>query len=252
MDEKLIDKIIESDGVDIDPFTQYTLTDFHWRNSVTFVGEEKGREAFNKGKLETKEVRAVGKTLGLALCYGGSFKTVQRAYPDKTVQECIQMANNFYQTYRALSKHLEKVKKYMYEHGYIKNLLGRKIPIEGWDVVGSNWEQKKQRISAENDASNYPIQSLGGEIIRLIVIATGKWTEKGNLNKLVGNNSVKKYISRIVTCDEQVYNDNLELLNEQPEGNTIVLVTKDNKVLGEYDRYISFCPNIFPDMKIYL
>lgn len=252
MDYKHVAKeLIQFNQDNLDGCTEYGKVDFHWRNTMSFIGEDAAREAFNAGEIKAK--RSIGKTLGLALCYGGGPFTVKRAYPDKTEQECQQMVDNYFTAYKGLRKHLDDLIEEMHETGYIKTIFGRKIPVENWNVTGRDRESWRLRSKSENNASNYPIQGAGGEVIRVMVIENGKWIEKNNLYKMARNNAVRTYVSRIVTIDVNAKSEaDIEAeLDAQPTGNTLVLITDGETVLKEYDRCISFSPDKLPDYNIY-
>ena len=230
--------------VDTDPYELYTLTDFHWRNTVSFIGEDSAREQFSKGKAATKEARAVGKTLGLAMCYNGTWVTVRKAYPNKTEAECKTMVQRFFSANKVLRKHLDNIIAFMKQNGFVKTILGRKIPVEGWDQSknSSDWRARLEASKAENGATNYPIQGLGGEVIRLIIIATSRYIEKFNLYKWCHNNASKQYIKRIATIKPETDIEQLQdLLDEQPDGHTLI-VDFDRGV--QYERLIAYSPAI--------
>ena len=235
---------------DADAFQQYCLTDFHWRNTVSFIGDEAAKEEFAKGPGPTKEARAIGKTLGLALCYGGTKATVQRAYPTYPEAKCQMMVDRFFQANSVLKKYLKKNIEKMHQDGYVKTVFGRKLYIYGAGETGNTRESWRIRNGAENDASNYPIQGTGAEVIRIMLINGGRWIEEGNLSKDMGNNVVKPYMGRIVIFDTQ-YEGLEEVLDQQPNGNTKVLFGSVDNIVAEYDRLIAFNPTLYKDFKVF-
>lgn len=244
----IINELLEDRGIEVDEYEESKLTDFHWKNTVAFIGEEEAKKAFNDGKYTMKEARAIGKSLGLALCYGGSAYTVKRSYPTYSDAKCQRMVDNYFKAYPVLKKHLEENIQDMRRTGYITNLFGREIPVWGWDAQ-RNGKDYKTYYKAEADASNYPIQSAGGEIVRIMIVRGNRWAEEGNLHKLMGNNCTKHMTERIVVFKSEDKERLHKILEEQETGNTKILICDGDEVVGEYDRNIQFSPAMYKEFE---
>lgn len=238
------------------------IGDFHSANALSIYGEEfdklvreyeatGNKEAYNKFK---NEMRAIAKTVGLALLYGGTEYTVSQKV-GISKEEASEIIDRFYSKLSKLKVLHKFQKERVNKEGYTNNIFGskrylpmatRKIsPEEKADpkLRKKYWSQKAQ---AERLALNFPIQSASAIQLILIITAINKWIENNRLNRIFGDlkHTYKPY-TRIIGLSKDKFDkiDQKQLeeeLDALPDGSHKFVVYDGDKIIFELDRLVSF------------
>ena len=219
------------------------LGDYHTANATAFYGFDYMKDLYFNDPKTFKEKRSIAKAQGLAINYGGSAYNIRQAL-NCSDAEAERLFNNYLKNLPVFKEHLDKLTKKGEKDLGVYNMVGRFIPIEILDRKKYEW---KIYLKGKRNLYNYPIQSLGAELIRIIMVKVGDYVEKNHIYKWQGNNICNAYIKRIVCITpEQVTPELGKALKDTPTGHTKVLVVETIpksleefsgvKVLQEYDR----------------
>jgi len=262
MDKAKLSKIFEElkDYKDDTPKTY--IGDFHSANALSIYGEEfdklvreyeatGNKEAYHKFK---NEMRAIAKTVGLALLYGGTEYTVSQKV-GISKEEANEIINRFYSNLSRLKVLHKFQKERVKTEGYTDNIFGSKryLPMATRKITPEEkadpklrkkyWSLKSQ---AERLAMNFPIQSASAIQLILIITAINKWIEKNRLNRMFGDlkHTYKPY-TRIIGLSKDKFDkidkEQLEKeLDALPDGSHKFIVYDGEQVILELDRLVSF------------
>ena len=128
----------------------------------------------------TKEDRRLAKAVNFGIIYGISDWGLadNTGLSNKEAKEFIE---NYLNTYPEINEYMESIKKYAYEHGYVKTLFGRIRNIP--ELQNKNYMIKKM---GERMALNTPIQGTSADIIKMAMVEVAKQIKENNLkSKLI-------------------------------------------------------------------
>ncbi len=128
----------------------------------------------------TKEDRRLAKAVNFGIIYGISDWGLadNTGLSNKEAKEFIE---NYLNTYPEINEYMENIKKYAYEHGYVKTLFGRIRNIP--ELQNKNYMIKKM---GERMALNTPIQGTSADIIKMAMVEVAKQIKENNLkSKLI-------------------------------------------------------------------
>ena len=200
------------------------LGDWHTTNAVAFYGEDTIKQAHRDDyKAFKNKYRHNAKAMGLALCYGGSYKVIQK-YLNCSEQEAKSLHSSFFNTLSSFKKHLSKIEQDAKKTGYTRNLLGRKLYLQ--DLLSRDY--KTQSFGLRH-LFNYPIQSMGAEMIKLALIEFLKFSMDNDCNIFAGDNINKLYYNRIVSCHATREDEISTLLQDLPTGNVLLVLKNDRE-----------------------
>lgn len=223
------------------------IGDFHSSNAYAIFRDEL-INAMNTDKVEAKHLRGIGKTVGLALLYGGTEYTVSQKL-GITTDEATPIIQNFYSGLPILRRFHEHQEKYADKNGHIYNIFGGKrylpfIKIDKSKMTDPN-ERRKQysiRSKAFRLAKNAPIQMASAVQLWFILITLNKFIEENKTNRMYGNlrHTYKPY-TRIVSLHKSDMTPELEAdLDLLEDGHVKVIVKDDDgSNLYEYDRNVA-------------
>lgn len=208
--------------------------DFHSVNTAAFFGFEESKAAYQRNKLEYKEeFRGIGKIAGLALVYGSSYKLFLDIIPNCTEAQAMKIYNAFFSGLPVFTRYDKYMLKFARKNGYIKTLLQRVLYID--NLHSDNWGLKAK---GEREVKNYPIQGMGSEIIKYLLLKLFNFIDEHKLSRWVGTYIWSNYYTRILTVKESDVTDELiSDLESQPKGNCkILVVSDDGSILQEWDK----------------
>lgn len=158
-------------------------TDWHGINTAGLYGTE-----FTQGdKYRKKELRDIGKIVGLSLVYGGSAYTV--ANNMATSKEDAQVRiDNFFFTLTVLKAHMEQAKADVLKTGQVVNLFGRRRDVSrfAFSKAPTAQERRKDAGYAQRTALNHPIQSTAADILKIGMIRFDEFIASGGLHPYYG------------------------------------------------------------------
>jgi DNA polymerase-1 len=146
-------------------------------------------------KLGQPVSRAAAKILNYRSIYGGASKglAVQLGISDEQAEE---LTTAFELARPGVARWFQDAKEYVRTHGHCRTLLGRFLPLP--EIRGNRWD----RLAAERQALNYPIQGSAADIVSMAMIKTSE----------LYNDRLREMGVRLVL---QIHD---ELLFEVPEG----------------------------------
>lgn len=208
------------------PYTESfpPLGDFHAMNAIAFYGRETLERAYKEDKKTYKtKYRDVAKANALALCYGGSWAVLVRGIGlDEANAKRIHA--NFYRTLSGFNNHLSVVKSQVKKSLKTANLFGRAIYLNDY-----NHKDFKVRKLVENRLYNYPIQSLGADMIKVALHKILKYSHSTDTNVFAYDNIHKSYYNRVLSIKESdLTPDLIDKFLSLPEGNMCIVITDDN------------------------
>lgn len=119
---------------------------------------------------ERKELRKKAKALNFALCYGGSWKAVERTI-GCSKQESMRIKDIFDKAFKVLSKWWDKKHAQGRKYGYVLNAFGRKYPVPDINLPRVDKETGRSNgmfiSKAERNCTNGPVQSTSADITKL-------------------------------------------------------------------------------------
>ncbi len=128
----------------------------------------------------TKEQRRLAKAVNFGIIYGISEYGLSENTGIKTY-EAKNFIENYLNTYPEINKYMEDIKKYAYEHGYVKTLFGRIRNIP--ELQNKNYMIRKM---GERIALNTPIQGTSADIIKMDMVEVSRKMKENNLkSKLI-------------------------------------------------------------------
>jgi DNA polymerase I-like protein with 3'-5' exonuclease and polymerase domains len=101
-----------------------------------------------------KDLRNIGKIVGLALCYGGSNYTVS-GNMNTNKEDAQNKIDSFFSKLSILNLYMIAAKNKVLEIGKVYNMFGRCRDVSKW-AFSQNW---KDKAYAQRTALNHPIQS---------------------------------------------------------------------------------------------
>ncbi len=157
------------------PFHRIVCADYsqiEYRLLAHFSGEPRLLQAFKDsqdlhamtGSLLGAS-RAVGKTLNFAAIYGARPKKIA-AVAEITEEEAARFLNEYWKQLPGVRRWIQRVRHEAACRRGIRTILGKWIPIEGFDS-----QDKFKRFAAERECVNYIIQGSAADIIKLAMIA---------------------------------------------------------------------------------
>lgn len=159
-------------------------TDWHGINTEGLYGEE-----FTKpvDKFRAKELRGIGKIVGLALCYGGSAWTVAKSM-QSSVEEAQARIDNFFRKLTVLASYMTATRTAVRRQGFVVNLFGRVRDVSqwAWSKAPTQAERRRDAGYAERTGLNHPIQSSAAEILKIGAIRANEYIRDDNLNPIGG------------------------------------------------------------------
>lgn len=225
--------------IDLDKFVSEALApqkevfppigDFHTANAIAFYGYDTVYNAYKNDYKHFKEVlRDNAKKTGLALLYGGSYKTIMNGI-GVSEAEAKQMHTRFFATLSGFSKHIKILEKQATKTGKIKNLFGTYLHLP--EMQSDDWREKAAGL---RHLQNYPIQSIAANLIQLIIVQVHKLIEDCDTNIFAGDNIHEKYYNRVFTTTQDTDFSKLkETLETLPDGNIMILHKEK-----AYNRYV--------------
>lgn len=125
--------------------------DIHKQTAISIFGEENYKS----------ELRSVAKTINFGLVYGMEYQSLatKLGIPEKEAKAHI---SKFFEAHKGIDNYLKSQATYGAQHKEIKNLYGRKRRLHrDYDVVRGFLNSGRRK------AYNFPIQSMGAEIMKL-------------------------------------------------------------------------------------
>jgi hypothetical protein len=262
--KEIVDHIkenIQEDKIDINDLL---IGDFHSSNTKAIFANEfidKIKENGMKIKGSAKEMRGVGKTVGLALLYGGSEFTVSQK-TGLSKDESKSIVEKFYSSLSKL-KQVHKYQKHLAETQEIaKNIFGAIRYLPGvkkrpWSEINAmEPDEKKKHFGKVSKfmrlSLNFPIQSSSAFQVLMIIIATNTFIEENRLNRTMGNLKVNyKPYTRVVGININNFDPLLEeRLDNLPDGNVIFIVTDGDRVVMQMDKPKQITTKFIRDNKL--
>lgn len=227
--EKFYQQVIaHSHNTNPPPFPD--IGDFHSANAIAFYGIEKATNTYKRSPKEFKEhLRTPAKVNGLALLYGGSYKVLQDSL-HITEAEAKQLHHSFFQNLSGFTRHIKQVEKESITNKQTKNLFGRTLHLQG--IVDKD---PKVVAAYRRKMFNYPIQSIAGDLTKLIINELFTLSEDNHTNNLAGDNIHYPYYNRIVsTSYKNLTSELIQALNQCEDGN-ILFVVREGEFKGHSD-----------------
>lgn len=110
-----------------------------------------------------KDERGIAKMINFGIAYGitdiGLFRRLTATGIATTPEECKQYIADYFKTYKGVEKFLAKVKKTIYQRGYVNNLFGRRRRLKG-----INSREIRQ-------AQNFIIQATSADLVKRAMVA---------------------------------------------------------------------------------
>lgn len=207
--------------------------DFHAVNASSLYGFGFLKNLFTTDYKTYKDrYRDTAKRVGLALLYGSSYRNVEA--PTEAEQK--KLFANFFIALKGFKKHLTDIETRAKKNLYTTNFFGARI----W-LKDLNHKDSKIAFAVKRKMFNYPIQSVGAEIILLAMYRIMKYTEINDMNKFANDNIHKAYYNRIVsvprhTAEQQDFINAIEAL---PEGNIALCIQEGTELTDMWDRYLA-------------
>jgi len=232
-----------------DPYTG----DFHSANTRAVFSDEfhsKFISPIKEDQIKAKSLRAIGKGLGLSLLYQASRRSAgytlfYNSNVGDSPEEAQKFADKWYNGVPNFTKSLKDRIADGHAKGYTTNAFGRiryipKINIEGY-------ENRKTKEYNERIATNFAVQGLGSEQIKLGLKEVNNFAENNQLNLHQGNlSNIKDFYTRILSID--VANPHLDefmsIVDTFEDGNCKLLVSDGNELQQEYSRSLRITANI--------
>lgn len=216
----------------IDNYHFPPLGDFHTSNATAFYGLENTEKAYKNDYPFFKNVlRDNSKRVGLALCYGGSYKTIQKGI-GCSESEARELYSKFFSTLRGFKKHIEVSEKKAYKEGYTRNLFGTKLYLK--ELQSSDYKVKAAGI---RHLQNYPIQSIAANLIQLILLKYMNLVEETETSIFAGNNIHENYYNRVFYTSLSKKDSIEKELENFDTGNILVVLTdNNNEIVESFDR----------------
>jgi hypothetical protein len=152
--------------------------DWHSLNTSGLYGKE-----FDEcnDKFKKKDLRNIGKIVGLALCYGGSNYTVS-GNMNTNKEDAQNKIDSFFSKLSILNLYMIAAKNKVLEIGKVYNMFGRCRDVSKW-AFSQNW---KDKAYAQRTALNHPIQSTSAELLKIMMIRVDDHITLNNLSPLYG------------------------------------------------------------------
>lgn len=123
----------------------------------------------------TNEFRRKAKAINFGIIYGiSAFGLAGRIGVSR--EEAKDYIEKYFQKFPGIKEYMEKTIDFAKEHGYVQNILGRKIFIPE-----INSKNGTLRSFAERAAINAPIQSLAADIVKIAMVAVDAELKKTHL-----------------------------------------------------------------------
>lgn len=127
----------------------------------------------------TKEERKKAKAANFGLVYKCGWKTFMKMARDNygvnfTEEEAKKTIKDFYRLYSEIPIWHKRVIKFVDKKGYVRSLIGRKRRLPDALLDPKNDDERARKASAERNAINSPVQSLGSDLNISALIALCK------------------------------------------------------------------------------
>ncbi len=224
--------------VESDPY----CGDFHSTNTRAVFADDFHQKFISESKddqLKAKSLRAIGKGLGLSLLYQATRSSAgYTLYYNSGVGDSPEEAQVFADKwYNGVPNFWESLNNYIRDGkktGITQNAFGRKRYIPR--IISGKTRQEKEYNARV--ATNFCIQGLGGEQIKLGNKEVHNFIEEYNLNNFQGNLAVYNDSYTRIICiphDSEKLNEFSILCDSLPKGNVKVLITENGNPIKEYD-----------------
>ncbi len=134
-------------------------------------------------------IRRSAKAINFGIIYGISPFGLAKQL-SCTNSEAKYFIDSYFKRFPNIREYMEKIKKELYENGFVETLFGRKININGIDSKNQNL-----RFFAERQAINAPIQGTAADIMKLAMVKLS--------NNFINRNSDTKILLQV--HDELVF-----------------------------------------------
>lgn len=167
-------------------------TDWHGVNTAGLYGPD-----FTEctDKFRKKELRGIGKIVGLALTYGGSSFTVA-GNMGCSKEEAQARIDNFFRALTVLNAYMKAAKQNVLRTGKVVNLFGRLRDVSD-DAFPSNSlpdkERRKKQGYAQRTALNHPIQSTAADILKIGKIRADDYIRANGLSPIYENHLPRRF-----------------------------------------------------------
>lgn len=142
---------------------------------------------------ETKVARKQAKTINFGIIYGQGPKALSESLsePEKgeyvTIDEAQIVLEEWFADFPLMKKHIDKQHKFVKQHGYVKNVFGRKrrlpeiyLPLKTVDQRKKNWGKVAE---AQRASVNAPIQGAASDYTLFSSIIIWEYVQQGKLPK---------------------------------------------------------------------
>lgn len=153
-------------------------TDWHGINTTALYG---GEFSECKDKYRKKELRGVGKVVGLALCYGGTAFTIM-GHMGTTKDAAQEKIDNFFRKLVVLNEYMANLKATVRRTGKVFTMFNRMRDVSE-DAFSTDWKRKGY---AERTALNHPIQGTGGDFLKIGMTRADTLIQKNGWSPLYG------------------------------------------------------------------
>ncbi|MCC6934384.1 MAG: DNA polymerase I [Candidatus Yanofskybacteria bacterium] len=117
----------------------------------------------------TKDMRRQAKVLNFGIIYGmGSVGFARAAGIDRTAAK--RFIEEYFARFSGIARYIERTKEEAFSRGFVTTLLGRRRPLP--DIASRIPQLAAQ---AERMAINHPIQGTGADLVKLAMIAIGRY-----------------------------------------------------------------------------
>lgn len=196
--------------------------DFHSKNTVTFLGYEICKKTYFTDKIAYKGMRFIGKTAGLALVYGSSWKMFLGIIENPTEAKAKNLYNTFFNTLKVLAAYINRNIRDAKKNGFVVTLLNRRLYV---DTLNS--DNPKLRFKGERQVKNLPIQGAGSEIVKYILVRLYKFIAETKANRWYGLQPHAERYTRIIAINTQPSEELIERLESLPNGNCLVVALNE-------------------------